>query len=70
MTEQPKLDPTDERDRLEIALQLYERFAADYLERPHAARARLVSGIQVALRDAVEGKLTHPPNASRPPHHD
>lgn len=59
---QTKLDPSNERDRLEIASQLYERFCSDLVERSSHARMRLVSGIQVALRDAAEGLQTDPPN--------
>jgi hypothetical protein len=55
------LDPSDESDRLEIASQLYERFCADLVHRSDKARVRLVSGIQVALRDAAEGKKTVAP---------
>jgi hypothetical protein len=55
------LDARDESDRLEIARQLYERFCADLAREPAMARARLTSGIQVALRDAAQGDKTYPP---------
>jgi hypothetical protein len=55
------LNPTNEADRLEIASQLYERFCDDLLNRSDVARVRLVSGIQVALRNAAEGDLTEAP---------
>lgn len=53
-----KLDPKEESDRLEIATQLYERFCHDLAHRSDSARVRLVSGIQVALRDAASGNAT------------
>ena len=55
------LDPCDENDRLEIATQLYERFCADLVQQSDKARVRLVSGIQVALRDAAAGETTPAP---------
>ena len=55
------LDPSNESDRLEIASQLYERFCADLAQRSDKARVRLVSGIQVALRDAAGGDKTVAP---------
>lgn len=55
------LDPCDEKDRLEIATQLYERFCSDLVQQSDKARVRLVSGIQVALRDAAAGETTPAP---------
>jgi hypothetical protein len=55
------LDPCDERDRLEIASQLYERFCSDLVQQSDKARTRLVSGIQVAIRDAAAGETTPAP---------
>lgn len=55
------LDPQKEKDRLEIATQLYERFCRDLMAQSDKARVRLVSGIQVALRDAAEGDTTPEP---------
>ena len=60
-TDPALLDPADEHDRLEIAAQLYERFCADLVDRSDKARVRLISGIQVALRDASEGLKTQAP---------
>ena len=61
------LDPCDEHDRLEIASQLYERFCSDLVERSNKARVRLISGIQVALRDAAEGEKTAAPRTYAEP---
>lgn len=55
------LNPMNETDRLEIASQLYERFCVDLMERSDKARVRLISGIQVALRDAANGDCTPSP---------
>jgi hypothetical protein len=55
------LDPREECDRLEIASQLYERFCADLVQQSDKARVRLISGIQVAIRDAAAGEMTEPP---------
>jgi hypothetical protein len=57
------LDARDEGDRLAIAGQLYARYRADCAGRgENMARSRLVAGIQVALRDAVEGTRTASPH--------
>jgi len=53
-----------EQHRLEVASQLYERFCDDMLKQSGMARTRLVAGIQIALRDAAEGKATHAPARS------
>lgn len=55
------IDLTDEAGRLEIATQLFHRFCEDLMhEGDGKARPRLLSGIQIALRDAVNGKKTEP----------
>jgi hypothetical protein len=56
------LDPRDERDRFLIASQLYERFCVDLVQQSDKARVRLVSGIQMALRDAAAGEMTPAPH--------
>ncbi|HRN83271.1 MAG TPA: hypothetical protein PK857_00505 [Hyphomicrobium sp.] len=60
-TDKPALDMSTCSDRLELATQLYERFCADLVERSDMARVRLISGIQIALRDASEGRATPSP---------
>lgn len=59
-TKEIPLDPSIERDRLEIASQLYERFCRDLTVQSDKARVRLVSGIQIALRHASEGDVVAP----------
>jgi len=56
------LDMADDWGRLEIARQLFERFCDDLKTDSSKARVRLVSGIQVALRDAVEDQDRHTPS--------
>jgi len=53
VTVKPRIDLTTDACRLEVAQQLYQRFCKDMAEDPSKAKVRLVSGIQVALRDAL-----------------
>lgn len=56
-----KINLTNEAGRLEIATQLFQRFCEDLMhEGDGKARTRLISGIQVALRDAAQGDKTEP----------
>lgn len=59
MRDDLSLDMADDRGRLEIARQLFERFCEDLKSDASKARVRLISGIQVALRDAVEDPDRH-----------
>lgn len=49
-----RLDMTDDWGRYEVARQLFERFCEDLKVDAAKARVRLISGIQIALRDAAE----------------
>lgn len=54
------LNMHEEACRLEVATQLFERFCDDLKDHPPWARTRLVSGIQIALRDAAAYGATTP----------
>jgi len=53
-----RIDLTTERGSLRLAQQLWQRFCEDLMIDPAKARVRLVSGIQIAVRDARAGGFT------------
>ena len=59
--DQFSIDVRTDAGTLEIGQQLFQRFCEDLSGHdPATARARLVSGIQVAIRDAIDGGHTEP----------
>jgi hypothetical protein len=50
--DQFSIDLTSESGRLEYATQLYQRYLEDLFHDAAMARVRLISGMQVALREA------------------
>ena len=50
------IDIRTETGRFTYAQQLWVRFCQDMQDEPNKAKARLVSGIQIALREALDAR--------------
>lgn len=58
--DQFSVDLTDAAGTLEISKQLWDRFCDDLKDDATKARVRLISGIQIAIRDGREKGWTDP----------
>ena len=54
------IDLRDAAGTLEISKQLWQRFCEDMMDDQNKAKVRLLSGIQIAIRDARDGGFTEP----------
>jgi hypothetical protein len=54
MTDPFKIRLTDDAGTLAFAEQLWQRFCEDLMTDSVKARVRLISGVQIAIRDAIE----------------
>ena len=45
---------TDDAGTLAFAEQLWQRFCEDLMQNPNMAKVRLISGVQIAIRDALK----------------
>lgn len=54
------IDLSNDNGRLDYAQQLWARFCDDMKDDPRKARTRMIAGMQIAMREAAEGRKIEP----------